>query len=72
MTDIDGSPRPVPLVYTLDEVALLLKMSRCAVKGMVDRGQLPAIKAAPARRGAVRIPKVAVDRLLGAETEGAA
>ena len=48
------------LVYTIDEVAQLLKVSPATVRRLIDDGQLKAIKV----RGQVRIRKEDLDDYL--------
>ncbi len=73
MNPTTESPPDGALVYTYDDVAAMLQVSRQTVGRMVKRGELHGIKFAPdTRRGAVRIPKWSVDQLLAQREERAA
>jgi excisionase family DNA binding protein len=58
----EGGPRPEPLVYSIDEVARLLNISRSHAYESVQRGQLPHIKLG----ARILIPRAALDRMLEA------
>jgi excisionase family DNA binding protein len=53
---------PAPAVYTIPEVAALLKKSRRTIYRMIDEKQLVAVCA--------RIPKWSLDRLLSGQGRG--
>ena len=52
---------PEEVVYTIEEVARLLKVSTDTVRKMISEKTLAAVKV----RGQWRIKKASVDRLLG-------
>ncbi|MBA3652579.1 MAG: helix-turn-helix domain-containing protein [Actinobacteria bacterium] len=55
-------PQQSPLVYTVGEVAVRLKVSAGTVRNMIDHGQLYALRLNVRR---IVIPKWAVDDLVG-------
>ena len=52
-----------PVVYSMQEVADILKVSKRTVQRMVDRGDIKAVKIG----GTVRITQKALDEALGNE-----
>jgi excisionase family DNA binding protein len=56
------SPRTEPLVYSIEQVARLLGISRSHAYESVQRGQLPHIKLG----ARILIPRAALDRMLEA------
>jgi len=52
-----------PVVYTIREVADILKVSVRTVQRMIRRGDIRAVKIG----GSVRIPKEALDEVLGSD-----
>ncbi|MCF2706007.1 helix-turn-helix domain-containing protein [Arcanobacterium haemolyticum] len=56
------SQRLAPQFYTVAEVAELTRVSRMTVYRMVHSGDLPAVRVG----SSYRVPKSAVDELLGA------
>ena len=56
-----------PEVYKPSEVAMMLRVDMRTVYGMIERGELPQIKAGRV----IRIPRAPVDKLLGRKSEPA-
>lgn len=59
-----ATPAPEAVVYTVEEVAELLRIGRSAAYEAVRRGQIPALRLG--RR--LRIPRSALDQLLRIHT----
>lgn len=61
-------PRKAPQFYTVAEVAELTRVSRMTVYRMVHAGELPAVRFG----SSYRVPKTAIDVMLGVEDDDAA
>ena len=61
-------PRKAPQFYTVAEVAELTRVSRMTVYRMVHAGELPAVRFG----SSYRVPKTAIDAMLGVEDDDAA
>ena len=58
---MSNQPPPVPYLYTMDEVALRLRVTRRTLQTYIAKGKIRAIKLS----GAIRIPASELDRILG-------
>ena len=61
-------PNKAPQFYTVAEVAELTRVSRMTVYRMVHAGELPAVRFG----SSYRVPKTAIDAMLGEEDDDAA
>jgi excisionase family DNA binding protein len=64
----DAAPHPEPLLYTVEQCAHLLQLSRTRIYGMLARGELESLKLTGVRR----IPRAAIETWLQQQREAAA